>query len=153
VRITRRAEQGDLPALLDLYLHLNADMPRLPDHQSQEIWTRTLSSDDVAVFVSVVDQNLVATCLLITAPNLMRGGAPHALLENVVTHRDFRRQGHGRATIGAALLEAWKRGCYHVFLVTGRGRAKSHVLSFYGRCGFQPGGKTGLVAVRPGGQG
>lgn len=75
MRITRRAEQDDLPALLDLYLRLNADTPRLPDHHSQEIWTRTLSSNDVALFVSGVDQNLVATCLLITAPNLMRGGA------------------------------------------------------------------------------
>jgi hypothetical protein len=49
--------------------------------------------------------------MLITAPNLLRGGRPHGMIENVVTHR---------AAIGAALDEAWQRGCRQVLLQSGR---------------------------------
>ncbi|MEH2473054.1 GNAT superfamily N-acetyltransferase [Nitrobacteraceae bacterium AZCC 2161] len=149
MRITRRAEHGDLASLLDVYRHLNPAMPTLPEDRIRQIWNKTLASTDTALFVSVIDRLVVSTCLLVTGPNLMRGGAPHALLENVGTHRDHLRQGHGRATIAAALKDAWSRGCHHVFLVTGRGRANPYALSFYESCGFETGGKTGLMALRP----
>ncbi|HEY8332323.1 MAG TPA: GNAT family N-acetyltransferase [Tardiphaga sp.] len=152
MRITRRGEHNDLLSLLEVYRHLNPAMPVLADEQLRNIWAETLSSKDTALFVSLLDGRVVSTCLLVTGPNLMRGGAPHALLENVATHRDHLRQGHGRATIGFALNEAWGRGCHHVFLVTGRGRANPYVLDFYASCGFETAGKTGLVAARPGGR-
>lgn len=153
MRITRQAEYGDLSSLLEVYRHLNPAMPVLAETRIQEIWAETLASRDTALFVSVIGAQVVSTCLLVTGPNLMRGGAPHALLENVATHRDHLRQGHGRATIGFALSYAWGRGCHHVFLVTGRGRANPYVLDFYASCGFEAAGKTGLMAERPGGRG
>ncbi len=129
-------------------------MPVRPEERTDAIWAETLASKDTALtlFVGVIDGGVVSTCLLITGPNLMRGGAPHALLENVGTHRDPLRQGHGRATIGFALNDAWGRGCYHVFLVTGRGRANPYVLDFYASCGFETAAKTGLVVWRPSGR-
>jgi len=150
MRITRRAEQRDLSSLLEVYRHLNPTMPVLPEARIQEIWAETLANNNIALFVSVIGPKVVSTCLLVTGPNLMRGGAPHALLENVGTHRDYLRQGHGRATISFALNDAWGRGFHHVFLVTGRGRANPYVLDFYTSCGFETGGKTGLVAAKPG---
>lgn len=110
MRITRRGEHNDLLSLLEVYRHLNPAMPVLADEQLRNIWAETLSSKDTALFVSLLDGRVVSTCLLVTGPNLMRGGAPHALLENVATHRDQLRQGHGRATIGFALNEAWGQG-------------------------------------------
>jgi len=109
MRITRLAERDDFPQLLALYRQLNPRMPALPDDAAASIWDEMLNSPRVGLFVSSVGGELVATCLLATAPNLMRGGASHAILENVVTHRDHRRQGHGRATIEAALADAWQR--------------------------------------------
>lgn len=149
MRETRRAEAGDLAVLLDLYRHLNPDMPKLTDARAREIWADTLSRKGVAVFVSTVQGKIVSSCLLATVPNLMRGGSPYALIENVVTHSDFRRQGHGRATICAALQAAWEQGCRQVMLLTGRGRRDPGVLGFYESCGFERDLKTGLVARRP----
>lgn len=149
MRITRHAEPGDLENLLALYRHLNPDMPQLGEQRTQDIWRKTLANENLSLVVGGIGNRLVATCLLITAPNLMRGGAPHAFLENVVTHPDFRRQGYGRAAVRAALDDAWQRGCFQVFLMTRRGRANPFVLTFYEGCGFQQGGKTGFVAPRP----
>ena len=151
MRETRRAQQGDLPALLALYRHLNPDMPTLSEARATEIWNETLSRDGVTVLVTTVERRIVASCLLATVPNLMRGGAPYALIENVVTHADFRRQGHGRATIETALQMAWDEGCQQVMLLTGRGRRDPGVPAFYESCGFEQGVKTGFVARRPAG--
>lgn len=76
MRITRRAERGDLASLLDVYRHLNPAMPVLPEDRIRQIWNDTLASTDTAQFVSVIDRLVVSTCLLVTGPNLMRGGAP-----------------------------------------------------------------------------
>lgn len=79
----------------------------------------------------------------------MRGGVPHGFIENVVTYPDVRRRGVGKATVRVALDDAWRRGCFQVLLMTGRGRANPFILTFYESCGFERGGKTGLVALRP----
>src|SRR5260221_9712424 len=99
MRLTRRAVADDLAPLQELHLHLNPNSPALPDDQARAIWCDILSRQGVIVFVCVVESKLVATCMLITAPNLMRGGRPHGFIENVVTHRDFRQQGPGSAVL------------------------------------------------------
>lgn len=97
--------------------------------------------------MSDAGSKIVATCMLITAPNLMHRGRGHAFIENVVTHLDFRRQGHGHAVIHAALDAAWEQDCFRVLLQSGRPDPGVH--RFYEECGFVPGVRTGYVARRP----
>jgi GNAT superfamily N-acetyltransferase len=106
-----------------------------------------LSQDNIAVFVSEAELGIVATCMLITAPNLLRAGRQHAFLENVVTHPEFRGQGHGRAVVRAALAEAWARDCHHVLLQSGR--ADPRLRRLYEQCGFEAGVRLGYTARRP----
>lgn len=143
----RLATTEDLASLLDLYPHANPEMPKLTEASAQTIWARTLSHPGSFIFVSDAGSKIVATCMLITAPNLMRGGRGHAFIENVVTHADFRRQGHGHAVIHAALDAAWEQDCFHVLLQSGRPDPGVH--RFYEECGFVPGVRTGYVARRP----
>ena len=138
----------DLPALLALYRHLNPEMPELAPEIASRIWQETLAQPGLTVFVASAGDTLAAACTLITAPNLMRGGAPYAFLENVVTHGDYRRQGHGRAVIEAAIDAAWAKGCHQVMLLTGHGNAPAH--TFYRACGFTADHKAGFVIRRPG---
>ena len=93
------------------------------------------------------DAQIVATCMLISAPNLLRGGQQHGIIENVVTHPGFQGRGHGRAVIAAALDEAWKRDCYQVLLQSARADPRVH--RFYEGCGFVPGLRTAYCARRP----
>lgn len=143
----RLAKSSDLPGLLDLFRESEVSAGAEPGERAERIWSEILACDRVAVFVSDAGPRIVATCMLITAPNLLRGGRGHAFLENVVTHRDFRGQGYGRAVVEAALAEAWARDCYHVLLQSGRADPRVH--RFYESCGFEPGIRTGYVARRP----
>lgn len=123
-------------------------MRDLPAEIAESRWREILGAEHVRVFVTAIDDALVASCTLITAPNLMRGATPHGFLENVVTHADHRRQGYGRDVVQAALTEAWARGCQQVLLVTGRMHLNPYVADFYESCGFGS-GRAGLVAQPP----
>ncbi|MDR3535559.1 MAG: GNAT family N-acetyltransferase [Acetobacteraceae bacterium] len=137
---------SDLALLLALFRQSQVSAAAEPIERAERIWAETCACESVAVFVSDADARIVATCMLITAPNLLRGGRGHAFIENVVTHPAYRGQGHGRAVIQAALAEAWARDCHHVLLQSGRKDPAVH--RFYETCGFEPGVRTGYVAHR-----
>jgi GNAT superfamily N-acetyltransferase len=143
----RLANAGDLGALLALFAASDVSRSAEPAARAERIWAETLARDGLSVFVSDADARIVATCMLITAPNLLRGGQQHGIIENVATHPDFQGRGHGRAVISAALDEAWKRDCYHVLLQSGRADPRTH--RFYEGCGFVPGLRTAYCARRP----
>ena len=114
--VARLAVVDDLVSLLALLPHANPNMPPLSDDKARLIWSETMSREGVFVFVSEAGTKIVASCMLITAPHLMRGGRGHGFIENGVTHRVFRRQGHGLAVMTAALEKAWANDCHHVLL-------------------------------------
>lgn len=143
----RLAQAADLASLLELYRVSEVSSSAEPIERAQRIWLDMLFDDGIAVFVSAVKAQIVASCMLITAPNLLRAGRRHGFLENVVTHPDFQGRGHGRAVVGAALAAAWTRDCYHVLMQSGRQDPRVH--RFYQRCGFEPGLRVGYVARRP----
>ena len=76
-------------------------------------------------------------------PNLTRDARPYALVENVVTRADCRRQGHASACLARAVEIARDAGCYKVMLMTGARDAGT--LAFYRRAGFDGGEKTAFV--------
>jgi GNAT superfamily N-acetyltransferase len=144
----RLAITSDLSSLLELYRVSGFSPSAEPKERAEEIWSEILSQERYfAVFVSSADTRIVATCMLITAPNLLRAGRRHGFIENVVTHPDFRGRGHGRTVMHAALGAAWTKDCHHVFLQSGRADPRVH--RFYEHCGFEPGLRIGYVARRP----
>jgi GNAT superfamily N-acetyltransferase len=72
------------------------------------------------------------------------------LIENVVTHGDFRKRGYGKQILNSAATAAWNAGCYKVMLMTGSG--KPETLKFYLDAGFEQ-SKTGFqmrkLPIRP----
>jgi GNAT superfamily N-acetyltransferase len=143
----RPAAAGDLNSLLALYRVSEVSRAAEPFERVERIWAETLAREGLTVFVAEADAKIVATCMLVTAPNLLRGGRQHAFLENVVSHPDYRGRGFGRAVVLAALASAWEQDCFHVFLQSGRADPRVH--RFYEACGFEPGLRTAYVAKRP----
>jgi GNAT superfamily N-acetyltransferase len=143
----RLAQASDLESLLDLFRVSEVSSIADPAECIERIWSETLAREGLALFVSEAGARIAATCMLITAPNLLRGGRGHGFLENVVTHPEHRGQGHGRAVVQAALTEAWSRNCHHVLLQSGR--KDPRVRHFYESLGFDPGVRVGYVARRP----
>src|SRR5260370_26267123 len=116
----RLATPSDLDALLGLFAVSEVSRSAEPRARAEQIWQETLARDGLAVFVSEADAKIVSTCMLITVPNLLRGGRQNGFIETVVTHPDFQGRGHGRAVIAAALAEAWRRECHHRLRQSGR---------------------------------
>jgi GNAT superfamily N-acetyltransferase len=143
----RIADAADLAALLALFAASEVSQHADPRERAERIWAQTLARDGLTVFVSEMDSQIVSTCMLVTFPNLLRGGRQHGVIENVVTHPDYQGRGHGRAVVGAALAEAWKQDCHHVLLQSGRADTRVH--RFYEKCGFKPGLRTAYAAHRP----
>ena len=142
----RAVNAGDLDALLALFADCDVSRSAGPA-QARRIWAQTLAREGLMIFVSEEDSRIVSTCMLITAPNLLRGGRQHGILENVATHPDFQGRGHGRAVVAAALAEAWKQDCHQVLMQSGRADPRVH--RFYEACGFVPGLRTAYAARNP----
>jgi hypothetical protein len=77
----RFAQTSDFTSLLELYQFSEKAATWSPKEQAEQIWAEILSHEDVAVFVSSADAKIVATCMLITAPNLLRNRRQHGFLE------------------------------------------------------------------------
>jgi GNAT superfamily N-acetyltransferase len=142
----RAARADDLAPLLELFRVSEVSRAAEPLARAERIWSELLARDGLTVFVAEAEAQIIATCMLVTAPNLLRAGRQHAFLENVVTHPDFRGRGFGRAVVRTALAFAWEQDCFHVFLQSGRADPRVH--RFYEACGFEPGLRTAYVARR-----
>lgn len=144
----RLITRDELPQLLILYNHLNpVDAPLPADDVLQSIWDGILHDPRLYYIVADVDNQLVATCNLTIVPNLTRGARPYGIIENVVTHLDFRQQGFGTKVLHYALALAWQQQCYKVMLLSGS--KNEETLHFYEKAGFKRGLKTGFVALPP----
>src|SRR6266851_10411309 len=145
--VARLARASDLPSLLALFAMSEVSAAAEPPKRAERIWEDTLAQPGVHVFVSDDGDRIGATCMLVTAPNLLRGGRRHAFLENVVTHPELRGRGYGKAVVQAALAHAWATDCHHVLMQSGRADPRVH--AFYEGLGFQPGLRVAYVARRP----
>jgi GNAT superfamily N-acetyltransferase len=143
----RLASASDLSSLLALFEASEVSAAAQPRERAESIWRDTLAQRGTYVFVSDGGDRIAATCMLITAPNLLREGRRHGFLENVVSHPELRRRGHGKAVVQAALAHAWTVDCHHVLMQSGR--ADPGVHEFYDALGFQAGLRTAYVANRP----
>lgn len=142
----REAEAGDLPALLALYRDLQPGDPDIDGGIARERFREILTHPRMSVLLAVSEGVAVATITLIIIPNLTRGGAPYALIENVVTNAAHRQRGYARALLHRGFAKAWEAGCYKVMLLSGS--KDPATLDFYRHCGFVQ-DKTGFQIRRP----
>ena len=106
----RSAAEYDLPGVLNLYRHLHPHDPQLETATAERVWSTLLTSNFMTVIVAQATEML--SCTLAIVPNLSRGGRSYGVIENVVTHADYRRLGLGGRVLAHALDIAWQADCY-----------------------------------------
>jgi len=125
--ILRRAERGDLDAVLGLY-----EAPGQGDHAAafEEI------ARDPRQMLVVVEANdrVIGTLQITFLRHLHYGGGRVALIESVHVAEKERNRGVGAAMMRFAIDEAKKRGCHRVQLTSNKARKDAH--RFYERLGF-----------------
>lgn len=138
----RIASDNDYDAVMALMLQLNPDDPVVDESLGRSLFNTITETDGLSVYLAEVNDRPVATCYLNIMPNLTRGGRPYALIENVVTDSEHRRNGIGKFLLQEVMSVAFKSGCYKVMLLSGR---DSQVQTFYEKCGMDMYGKTAFI--------
>ena len=136
----REITRDDLDGLLELYLHLHDKV--VPEHNDHLIntWEQILNDDKYHIIVCEIDGKLISSCTCIIIPNLTRTVRPYALIENVVTHSDYRGRGYASECLTYAKKLADSVGCYKLMLTTGSKDPKTH--RFYENNGYTSKDKT-----------
>lgn len=136
--IIRKAKSKDAEDLKKLYFeYLTAYPPK--EEQDMYAWAKLLDKfeKDENMYLLVVEENgkVVSTVQMAIIENLTHNIRPFAVIENVVTHIDYRNKGYASALLDKASEIAKACGCYKVFLETGSN--KESTLNFYRNNGFE----------------
>jgi GNAT superfamily N-acetyltransferase len=140
----RLIKKDELKSLLSLYKYLVPDDPELDiDQDLERYWDEILS--DESLFYLVIGENgkIVSSCTLAVIKNITRSARPYGLIENVVTHPDYRNKGYGTAILRKAVQICKEKNCYKVMLLTSQ--KEEHVFRFYENAGFNREEKTGFI--------
>ena len=137
------AEISDLEGLLELYLHLHENEKPSVTPELISLWDEMIQDPDYHLMVGEVDGKLVSSVTLVVVKNLTRELRPYALIENVVTRREYRCRGYARALMQKATETARSANCYKIMLLTGA-KVES-TLRFYEKCGFNRKDKTAFI--------
>jgi GNAT superfamily N-acetyltransferase len=140
----RLAREADFESLLELLHELHANDTPASEAKLNMVWKEIIKNDGIRHYLAEVAMVPIAVCHLVVVPNLTRGARPYGVIENVVTKKEFRRQGVGTRLLRHVLKEAWALNCYKVMLMTGSRQQAVH--QFYEKAGFKPGLKTAFVA-------
>ena len=139
----REVRQEDLEEVLKLYLHLHEkSVPEQSEHLT-DTWNQIIADKDHHIIVKVVDEKIVSSCVCVIIPNLTRNVRPYALIENVVTHSDYRGHGYATECLEFARSIAEKNNCFKVMLLTGAKDQKT--LNFYENAGYNCTDKTAFI--------
>ncbi len=142
----REAVPDDAEGLAELYYrHLTQTPPESPPDLPlwREKLARFAADPDYHLLVCEAEGRVAASVTLVIAENLTHGVRPWSIIENVVTHADFRGRGYASALIAHAVALAKAAGCYKVMLATGS--KKESTLRFYRSCGFESETKTAFL--------
>ena len=135
--VIRKAKSTDADDLRVLYFeYLTRFPPR--EEQDMDLWRNLLDKferdENMHLLVIEEDGKCVSSVQMAIIENLTHNVRPFAVIENVVTHIDYRNRGYASALLEKASEIAKERGCYKVFLETGSNREST--LNFYKNNGF-----------------
>ena len=138
--IVRAARLEDLPGMLELHRVFRSYDPAFDPAAAAATWHAILASPHTSVIVAEADGMVAASCTLAVIPTLSWRGSPFAVIENVGTRPEYRRQGFASAVLADAIERAREAGCYKVTLSTGT--TQESTLRFYEAAGFKRHAKT-----------
>ena len=140
----RELNQGDLESLIKLYEQLDGKNSGFAVEDARGIWKNEIEGNQsIKYFGAVENGKVVSTCFCAIIPNLTRLGGAIGFIENVVTDKDFRKQGLGKKVMDKAIEFAREKNCYKVILESGAWRTEAH--QFYRNLGFDDTAKKSFL--------
>ena len=135
--IIRKAKGTDAEDLKVLYFNYLTHFPP-KEEQDMALWEKLLDKfeQDDRMHLLVAEENgkVVSSVQMAIIESLTHNVRPFAVIENVVTHADYRNRGYASALLERASEIAREHRCYKVSLETGSNREST--LNFYRKNGF-----------------
>lgn len=135
--IIRKAKSTDANDLKLLYFKFLTHFPP-KEEQDMDVWKNLLDKfekdEHMFLLVAEEDGRIVSSVQMAIIESLTHNVRPFAVIENVVTHIDYRNKGYASALLEKASEIAREHRCYKVFLETGSN--KESTLNFYRNNGF-----------------
>lgn len=135
--IIRKAKSTDANDLKTLYFEYLTHFPP-KEEQDMTLWESLLEkfekNENMYLLVAEEDGKVVSSVQMGIIETLTHNVKPFAVIENVVTHVDYRNRGFASALLEKASEIAREHRCYKVFLETGSN--KESTLNFYRNNGF-----------------
>ncbi len=141
--LIREITESDLKGLLKLYTYLHDNPVPAESDSLSELWNQIISDKNHHIIVAEDDGEIISSCVCVIVPNLTHNQRPYALIENVVTHKEYRGRGYATACLGYAKELAEKVNCYKLMLMTGS--KQESTLRFYEQAGYNFEDKTAFV--------
>lgn len=135
--------ENDFNGLSTLYTHLHSNKPIPENEMTQAIFDEILSDKNHHIIVAEEDGKIVSSCVCVIIPNLTHNQQSYALIENVVTNKDYRGRGLASDCLSYARDIAKQNNCYKMMLLTGSKKRSTH--RFYRRNGYNRFEKTGYI--------
>ena len=134
----RKAIPTDAEALKVLYFeHLTKYPPT--EEQDMSLWKKMLDKfekdENMYLLVLEEDNQVVSSVQMTIIESLTHNVRSFAVIENVVTHADYRNKGYASRLLERATEIAKEKNCYKLFLETGSN--KESTLNFYRKNGFE----------------
>ena len=140
----RKAEEDDLPQILNLYAQPDMDNGKvLPLDSARRLFNELKKYPEYAIFVATSEGETVGTFSLLIMDNLVHRGTPSGIVEAIVVTPEYRGIGIGKKMMGFVMDRCREFGCYKLVLSTNLRRDKAH--GFYESLGFRRHGYSYLI--------
>ena len=139
----RLIKNDELEKLLRLYTNLHDNgMPDI-DSRVKSVWESIVNDKNHNIIVAEEQGEIVSSCVFVIIRNLTHEQRPYALVENVVTHPQYRNKGLATACLSFAKELATAEDCYKIMLMTSS--KSSATLDFYRKAGYNSNDKTAFI--------
>lgn len=139
----REINENDFQGLSELYTHLHNNKPIENNDKNIALFRQILADENHHIIVAEEDGKIVSSCVCIIVPNLTHNQQPYALIENVVTDKNYRKRGLASQCLNYANKIAVENNCYKLMLLTGSKKRATH--RFYRNNGYNRFEKTGYI--------
>lgn len=143
INLIREIELNDFDGLLKLYMQLHDNLFPNKNEKTIKLWNKIFNDQDHHIIVAIEDEKIVSSCVCVIIPNLTHDQRPYALIENVITDKNYQNKGFATACLEYAKAIAINANCYKMMLLTGSKKAST--LKFYEQAGYNSDDKTAFI--------
>jgi N-acetylglutamate synthase-like GNAT family acetyltransferase len=143
MRTFRRATKEDSDLIADLYREL---VPNSPISVLPERVDAIAKSNHTFLLVCDDGSDIIATALLCLCQDVMFNNQPFAIVENVIVHSQYKREGVGKSMMDYIEDFCLQQNCSKIMLLTSNENRNAR--DFYTAMGYDPDAKIGFVKYR-----